>query len=150
MPGSSAESAICRLDWRPSRIVTRGLPVLGFIAAAALWLTALPAAVAAAGSCLVLVAVWRQTMRESRLPPLSLRLDTVTGHLGPEGASVAGWRVQVRGPCLMVQGRDADGQRHRRLFWPGQLDAAQWRHLRLARTRTTSAAASPGWETVAP
>ncbi len=148
-PPSSNASARCRLDWRPLPVVAWGLRLLGLGAAVAPWLTALPMAVSTLLSLLVLAEGFRLAHRHARAQPVALLLDTRSGLLHVAGIAVPAFELRWRGRCVFIAWHDAADRRHRRIFWPGQLDAAQLRQLRLHRVEDP-ADASPAAQSVAP
>lgn len=148
-PPSSNASARCRLDWRPLPGLAWVLRLLGLVAAVAPWLTALPMAMSALVSVLVLAEGFRLAHCHAGAQPVALLLDTRSGLLHVGGIAVPAFELRWRGRCVFITWRDAADRRHRRIFWPGQLDAAQLRQLRLHRVED-EADASPAAQSVAP
>ena len=127
---ASSETACCRIDWRPSRILCGALIAFGLLAGLSLLasdlrpLFAWPAAMAAVG--------WGAWLarRERRRAPIRLtwRAD---GLLFVDGERVQHPRLQWRGPLAFLDWREG-GKARRLAWWPDILPAAQGRELRLA------------------
>jgi toxin CptA len=132
-PTSSAGSAPCRLEWRPSRWLLAALLVLSLLAPLSVLGSGLPralawpAALAAAGYGLRLA--WKQAASAPRQLVLAVGgggSDLLDGR--PLHACHVGWR----GPLAFVHAIDRDGRSHRLAWWPDTLPAPLRRELRLA------------------
>ena len=126
----SGASAICQLEWRPSRALGATLRVLGVLAAASIMASDLPSA-GAWPLALAALAYGEWHARGYRGQP-SRRLWWVAGRT-PEidGAPLQDARLHWRGPLAFLQGRDDDGRWLRLAWWPDTLSAASRRELRL-------------------
>lgn len=133
MPNShnwSSASATCRIDWRPSRILSGALIALGLLAGLSLLASDLPSAFAWPVALIATVwGVWL-ARRESRREPIRLcwRGD---GVLLVEDERAESAELQWRGPLAFLSWRV--GNKTRRLaWWPDTLLAPRRRELRLA------------------
>ena len=132
----SATLPTCRLEWRPSRLRAASLVCIGWLSAAALVLTALPARGALAlGTACVAWSTWR-AWRDLREPPGLLVLPGDTGPViwvDDKGQTeLADLTVRWRGNLATVEGRDPAGKLRRLAWWPDTLPPAARRALRLA------------------
>lgn len=101
----------------------------------------LPAALAWPGALLVAAGAGVQLRCYRRLPACVVEIAPAAGIARCDGRPLQSLRL--RGPLAFVGWRQADGRRAWRLFWPGQLDAAQRRELKLALRRPAAAAGAP-------
>lgn len=130
-PRSSAESAPCRLEWRPSRWPVLALLILAPLAAASAWLSGVPRpldwvlAIAALGW-----GAW-QARAYAHRRRRTLVLDAA-GNAALDGEQAQAWRVMWRGPLAVVQLVDANGARCQLAWWPDTLPPHLGRELRLA------------------
>ena len=135
MPSSSAFSN-CRIDWRPSPGLRLALAVLALLALASLWLSALPAPLAVAGSVAVMAYAIRLHRNEAARVAFTLAWNssesTAELNFGRHSQSLNDVRVLQRGPLAALQGRDELGRRQRYVWWPDTLPSAARRQLRLA------------------
>lgn len=135
-PESSSASSGCRIDWRPSRWLALALIALGAMAAASVWLSALPGSVRLPAATLALLQGLRLAVRERIRPPWTLAWDGgdapayLVGRQGRVALSQV--RVSFRGPMATVTGTDGRGRRRRLVWWPDTLAAGARRQLRLA------------------
>jgi toxin CptA len=118
---SSNESSNCRIDWRPSWLLSAALALLGLLAAVALamsdlpWVAALPIGLLACAHGLC------SARREWRQP-----------------ARVLAWKdlhephAVFRGALVTVTGTHRDGVRQRLNWWPDTLSDEARRRLLLA------------------
>ena len=126
---SSSSSSICRVEWRPSRMLAAALVMLGIAAAISLALSAAPWFVALPAG-LVAVAQGLQSARtELRRPPRVM--------VWPDAA----WREHraiFRGGLVTVSGIDQAGRCQRLHWWPDTLSGNARRRLRLASSKTST------------
>ena len=130
-PHSSSASATCRIEWRPSRVLSGALIVLGLLAGLSLLASDLPSAFAWPAALITTVwGVWLARC-ESRREPIRLcwRGD---GVLLVEDERAERAELQWRGPLAFLAWRDAAGRCRRLAGWPDTLSAACRRELRLA------------------
>jgi toxin CptA len=135
----SATLPTCRLEWRPSRLRAASLVCIGWLAAAALVLTALPPRGALAlGVACIGWSTWR-AWRDLREPPGLLVLpgdDSPVTWVDAGGTiELADLTVRWRGNLATVEGRDPAGKLRRLAWWPDTLPAPARRALRLAAGR---------------
>lgn len=135
MPSSSAYSN-CRIDWRPSPGLRIALLILALLAVVSLWLSALPTALAGAGSLAVLDYTLRLLRQEAAREAFRLNWNSSekTAELNFErhSQSLQAVRVVQRGPLATLQACDERGRRQRYVWWPDTLPADARRQLRLA------------------
>lgn len=135
MPSSSASST-CRIDWYPSRGLAAVLIVLGLLAAAALWNSALPRTVAAMGGLLCAGTGMKLARSALRQPPV--RVVWAGGRepalicRGERQFALSHVSLHLRGPMAVLSGRDEDGRRASWVWYPDTLTASDRRSLRLA------------------
>lgn len=132
---SSSASSTCRIDWRPSRWLARGLCLLGLLAGLSILLSALPAGLRWPLAALAVAEGGRLARREWRRPCLSLSvagpaLRIMNG--SEEGAALRAPRLREQGPLTLLCARTPGGRTLRLAWWPDTLDAAGRRQLRLA------------------
>jgi toxin CptA len=110
-----------RIDWRPSRLLSAALALLGILAAVALAMSNLPL-VAVLPSALLAGAygVWL-ARREWRQPRLAF-----------DWRDLREPRVVFRGRLVSLTAVDRDGVRRRLNWWPDTLSSESRRRLRLA------------------
>ena len=130
-PHSSSASATCRIDWRPSRILSGVLIALGLLAGLSLLASNLPTWIAWPGALFALAWGFWLARRERRRAPIRLtwRADGVL-FVGDERVDAA--ELHWRGPLAFLAWRDRDRRCHRLAWWPDMLSAAGRRELRLA------------------
>ena len=130
-PHSSAASASCRIDWRPSAVACGALIALGLLAGLSMLASDLPRA--CAWPAALIAPAWGAWLarRERRRPTIRLFWRT-DGVLFVDGEHVRCARLQWRGPIAFLAWDGADGRRRRLAAWPDTLPAARRRELRLA------------------
>ena len=144
MPNSghwSNNSAPCRIEWRPSRVLAAALMLLGVLGAVSLLASEVPASVAwllALGS---LANGARLAKKEAGRP--SLQLAWTSRGLEVEGRKVDDPGMDWRGPMVFLRWRDADGRPCRVSWWPDTLDGHARRELRLAADAASPVRATP-------
>jgi toxin CptA len=135
MPSSSA-LPICRVDWRPSRLLASAIAVLGSLALWSLWLSALPVALMLVLAVLVVIYTTILIRRERRREPF-----TVVWTGGDEPAALvfdirarylSEPKLAFRGPLAGLRGKNESGRVSTYLWWPDTLSSAARRQLRLA------------------
>lgn len=148
---SSAQATIpvqahCQLEWRPSRLHSAALLVLGLLAALGCVLSAAPPPLRLAGALLAVAQGIRLARREGARDPLLVQFsaDFASARLGPAGRALrlGALRVEVRGTLASLQGLDAGGRVHRLAWWPDTLGAPGRRVLRMAAGARLAASAS--------
>jgi toxin CptA len=113
------------------------LPVLGVLAAASLWLSAMTVSLVVPLALLAFAySVWL-SRREWQRPPFSLQWSddepgVATMELAGRSQTLSGIKVLVRGPLACVFGRGADGKIRRFMWYPDTLPPVARRTLRLA------------------
>lgn len=132
---SSSTSSICRIDWRPSRLLQAALLALGLLAALSLWLSNLSWWAAIAAGAVAMVIAARAARNESLQPDCS-----ITWQAGAKTANVnfatrtESWhspKASFHGAIGVFSGVDEAGRRRRLLWWPDTLDARERRRFRL-------------------
>ena len=143
----SNTSAPCRLEWRPSRPFAAALAVLVVLACVALVASELPLFVSLllAGPTAMYGGwlarrEWCRSVHELVVPPGE-------GVATIDGLAMDDLRVEWRGALAVMCWQDAQGRRQRLHGWPGSLDAASRRELRLAMAARVPA---PAPRTMAP
>jgi len=135
-PASSSASSGCRIDWRPSRWLALALIALGAMAAASVWLSALPDGVRLPAGMLALLQGLRLSGRERTRPCWTLAWagGGAPAQLlgGPGRVALSQVRVGFRGPMATLTGTDEQGSLRRLVWWPDTLPAGARRQLRLA------------------
>lgn len=134
---SSASSASCRLEWRPSAWLIAALPALGVLGALSLLLSGFPRALTWTGALFALLWGVVGSRREAAKTPIEIELDGATVKV--DDGIVTDFRVFWRGPLSFARWRDAERRAHRLAWWPDTLDAASRRELRLALPAQTPA-----------
>lgn len=137
---SSSASSTCRIDWRPSRWLARGLCLLGLLAGLSLLLSALPASLRWPLAALAVTEGWRLARREQRRPPVTLLVTGATVSImngSEEGVALLAPRLREQGPLTLLCARTPGGRTLRLAWWPDTLDAAGRRQLRLAVAATS-------------
>ena len=128
----SPTSAPCHLEWRPSRLLTAALLMLGLLAAVAVLAAEVPAVIAwPAAVAAVGYGHWL-ARRELHRPSRALAIPARDGAVLIDGEPAGDFAVRWRGPLAFVQWRDPRGRRERIQFWPDTLAAPVCRELRLA------------------
>lgn len=129
---SSAPSAACRLEWRPSRWAIAACGVLSALAIASLWLSELPGGLALAGSGLVAAWATSRIRRERDAVPFELVIPWNAAYpVVVEGRAAEAFELEWRGPLAMLRWSVA-GRWDGRLWWPDLLPLPARRELRLA------------------
>ena len=130
----SNASSICRIDWRPSRLLCAALAALGSLAALSLALSDLPAGSKPVLAALALGYGFWLARREWRRPACMLEFD-VSGQLvmraGNGGHTVSAPRLSLRGVVAALAWRDESGRRHSLAWCADTLPVAARRQLRL-------------------
>lgn len=134
---SSAPSASCRLEWRPSAWLIAALPALGVLGALSVLLSGFPRALTWTGAFLALLWGVVESRREAAKTPIEIELDGATVKVDDE--LVTDFRMFWRGPLSFARWRDREHRLHRLAWWPDTLDAASRRELRLALPAQTPA-----------
>lgn len=129
---SSHASEICRLDWRPSRLLAGGLAVIGLLAAFAAIASEMPQLAAWPLACAAALQGLRLALLESRRPVAALVWNGHTEVVTIDGIAVADPALRWRGPIACLRYRDAQGGWQRLIWWPDTLPARRRRELRLA------------------
>lgn len=140
---SSHASEICRLEWRPSRLLAGGLAALGLLAAFAAIASELPRSAAWLLACAATLHGMRAAMDELRRPVAELVWNGHADVVSVDGVAVAGASLRWRGAIACLRYRDAQGGRQRLIWWPDTLPARRRRELRLAATGTAPARDRP-------
>ncbi len=135
-PDSSPSCSGCRIDWRPSRWLVGGLVMLAMLATYAVMASALPEASRRPLAGLVLLHGLVRARRAAAEPACSLHWAGgeagATLHRAGRGIDLRRVQLELRGPIVLLQGRDARGRRHRLVWWPDTLAAGGRRRLVLA------------------
>ena len=120
-----------RIEWRPSRLLSLVLVVIGLMAGLSVLASEMPLAWSIPLAFLAAGEGIRQARREQARPVRSL---LVGAHPGPtmDGRPVTELTVQWRGPMAFMRFRDTDGRWRRLAWWPDTLDSRGRRELRLA------------------
>src|SRR5690606_33554683 len=109
----------CRLGWRPSRWLQVALVVLAGLAAFAIIVASeVPRPLAWPAALAALAHGARRAWRERRRPPFDVVLRGADGPVLVDGAPVADFRLQWRGPVAFAAWKDGDGQGRRATWWP--------------------------------
>ena len=136
---SSSASPTCRLEWRPSRLRAACLVVVGWLAASALPLTALPRPVAIPVGVACIAFATARAWFDLRQRPGMLVVEpdgrSATGVDATGSIDLADLTVGWRGDLATVVGRDPAGKLRRLAWWPDTLPAPARRALRLATGR---------------
>ncbi|MFC3267811.1 hypothetical protein ACFOED_02140 [Vulcaniibacterium thermophilum] len=130
--GSAAcppDARVCRIDWRPSRLLVAALAALGPLGAWAVLASEMPDAAAWPLALAAVVCGGRLAWREARRPPRRI-VFAPTGVLIDDIAAEA-VALRWRGPLATLVVR-VSGRTQRLQWWPDTLDAASRRELRLA------------------
>ncbi|MGO4260449.1 hypothetical protein [Lysobacter sp. TAB13] len=133
-------TADCRLQWRPSRLLSAALIALGLAAAFSAVASELPLPASLPLAAMALAWAGWSTRREARLPPQPLVI--AGGRATLAAAPISDLRLHWRGWLARLDFTGSDGRRRRLLWWPDTLDAAGRRELRLA-VAVTSPARGP-------
>lgn len=128
---SSNDSAPCRIEWRPSRLLAGALAMLGALGAVSAIASEAPVAlVALLAPASLATGAWLAG-RELARPPMQLVWTPGRG-LAIDGVRVANPHVSWRGPLAFLAWSDHEGRRHRVSWWPDTLGSLERRELRLA------------------
>lgn len=140
--GWSSASAICQLEWRPSKALTGGLRLLGVLAALSTLACAMPRILAWPMASLAIAYGEWLARRYRRLP--SRRVSWLAGR-PPEldGVVLQQARLDWRGPLAFLRWRDGDGRPRRLAWWPDTLPRAARRELRLVAAVAPHAPSTP-------
>jgi toxin CptA len=122
----------CRLEWRPSRWLQAVLAALAGLAAFALLASEAPRPLAWPAALAALVHGAVLVRRERARPSFELVLRGGDGPVLVDGAPVADFRLQWRGPLAFAAWKQGDGRRRHATWWPDTLPPARRRELRLA------------------
>ncbi len=143
---SSSASATCRLEWRPSTLITIWLVSLAVLSPISLLASGLPRWLAWPLAVIAMLHALREAQRH-RVSPRRVLLIVGEGPLQVDGAPAECWRLRWRGPLAFLSWRDALGGRHALSFWPDTLPKAQRRELRLATPGEVSISPTVGMAT---
>lgn len=138
----SSTSAICRLEWRPSRQFACGLVGLGVLAAFSVLASEMPrvAAWPLAGLSLA-QGVWLAVRH------LRHRVRTLCWIAGRppalDGTALSAFALHWRGPLAFLRWRDAAGRTRRLAWWPDTLPRARRRELKLVAQATVDTPTTP-------
>lgn len=122
--------ADCRLQWRPSRLLSLMLIVIGLLAAFSAVATELPLPISLPLAGLALAWAGWSARREAQLPPQ--RLVIAGGRATLASTPISQLSLHWRGWLVRLDFTGPDGRRQRLLWWPDTLDAGGRRELRLA------------------
>lgn len=129
---SSAASATCRIEWRPSRRLCAILVLLSLLAAAAVLTSEMPRPAAWPLALAALGHGLRLAWRHARSAPRSFLFAGDRAPVLLDGERIEGVQVAWRGPLAFVAWRDGRGRTLRLAWWPDTLGPRQRRELRLA------------------
>lgn len=138
----SSASAICQLEWRPSRALTTGLRLLGVLAGLSTVACEMPRILAWPVAALAIAYGEWLARRYRRLPPrriwwLAGRPPELDGVVLEQ--ATLGWR----GPLAFLGWRDAEGRTRRLAWWPDTLPRTVRRELRLVAAVAPHAPSTP-------
>ena len=128
---SSSASAICRLEWRPSRLIIAWLQLLAVLSPLCLLASGLPRWLAWPLAVVAMLHAMREVRRYARLPARVI-VVAAEGPLQVDGQPFERWRLHWRGPLAFVAWRDAHGGGQALALCPDTLSMQQRRELRLA------------------
>ncbi len=128
---SSAASAPCRLEWRPSRWQVAAHALFAALMPWVATASALPSAAQWPLGLLAAGAVAGQGWRCSRQPRLDIVIPSGDTPARVDDQPVEALRLHDRGPLLQLSWRQ-HGRQRACLFWPDTLPPTQRRALRLA------------------
>lgn len=137
MPNSprwSNGSAVCRLEWRPSRCLLGALLSLGLMAAWAVLASEMPRRLAWPLAALSALEGVRLARREWRRPRCRLVFSGDAAPVLLDGRPLDRAGLQWRGPLAFLRWRDRNGRWRHLCWWPDTLPPALRRELRLAAT----------------
>ena len=137
----SSASATCRIDWRPSPLITAWLSALVLLAPLSVLASGMPRGLAWPLAIAAAAMAWRSRGRWRRQATRHL-LVRADGALSVDGEDFPEWRLAWRGPLAFISWRKADGRTARISFWPDTLPPGKRRELRLA--SPPALAVSPG------
>ena len=137
----SNNSAPCRIEWRPSRVLVAALMLLGVLGAVSLLASEIPASAAWLFALGSLASGARFARKEAGRPLLQLAWSA--RGLEVEGRKVDDPCLDWRGPLVFLRWRDADGRPCRVSWWPDTLDGHARRELRLAASAASPVRATP-------
>ncbi len=143
---SSSASATCRLEWRPSPLITTWLVILAVLSPLCLVASGLPRWLAWPLAVIAMLYALREAQRH-RVSPRRIFVITDEGPLWVDGDAAGDWRLRWRGPLAFLCWRNAQGRRHAVSFWPDTLPKAQRRELRLATPGEVSISPTVGMAT---
>lgn len=129
---SSHASEICRLEWRPSRLLSALMVTLAALAAMSVLASDMPAIaawpLAIVATCHGVVLARRQLHR----PPMAIVWNGHADVVSVDGVPVEEPILQWRGPLAFLTWHRPGGGRGRLSWWPDTLPPAARRELRLA------------------
>jgi toxin CptA len=141
---SSNASLHCRLEWRPSRWLLVGFPLLAVLATISIWLSSLPVWTCVVVSALIAAYATFRLRHEMRCETVVISwaggdapVVVEHGTLEQGGRSVE-YRfaaLNFRAGLVVLCIADDRGRRSRWVWWPDTLDASGRRALRLAASR---------------
>ncbi|WP_342315599.1 hypothetical protein [Lysobacter sp. FW306-1B-D06B] len=137
-PPSSHASAPCRLEWRPSRWLTRALFILGLLAALGVIASEMPLGWSIPLALAAMAEGLRLSRREA-VRPMRVLVLAGEGRAMVDGLPVDALDLHWRGPLAFLRYRDATGRRQRLAWWPDTLPSRERRELRLALPVQTAA-----------
>lgn len=133
----SSASATCRLEWRPSRLITGWLCLLAVLSPLGILVSGIPRVAAWPLAVLAVLVALRDAWAH-HTAGLQVLVVSVEGPLRTRGESIERWRLRWRGPLAFITWLDDQGHRHALSFWPDTLNQAQRRELRLATPKDAS------------
>ncbi len=132
----SSESSICRIDWRPSRLLCACLSCLGILGAVSVWLSAMPMVAKLPLACAALAHGGWLARREFTRLPFSLEWpcsgDGIVLSRPDRAQALAEVCLSVRGPLASLRARDPEGRVFRAFWSPDTLSPSDRRLLRMA------------------
>ena len=138
---SSNASLHCRLEWRPSRWLLVGFPLLAVLAMVSIWLSSLPMWACVAVSVSIVAYATVRFRQEMRREPVGIAWVGGDAPIVVEhGALEQGGRseefrfvaLNFRAGLVVLCVADEHGRRSRWVWWPDTLGARGRRALRLA------------------
>ena len=125
------KSALCQLEWRPSRWQCAAHALMVLLMPVAMLATGLPAHLRWPCALLASALAAGQGWRYARQPGLRLVIPSGEDPVTVDGEAVDDLSLHDRGPLLQLSWRRGRRREHR-LFWPDTLPAPARRELRLA------------------
>lgn len=142
----SSASATCRLEWRPSRLITAWLVMLAVLSPISLLASGLPRSLAWPLAVIAMLYTLREA-RRYRVSPHRVLVVAAEGPLWVDGDPIEHWRLRWRGSLAFVSWRDGAGRWHALAFWPDTLPKTLRRELRLATPGEVSISPTVGMAT---